>query len=70
MKRPLVIRLIISCLFSLAIALWTVYLIGSVALEMPPWFVLILACLAVAVVLIGIIIGVWILHKKTNGEET
>ena len=69
MKKQIIPQIIIRFLFSLGIALWTTYLIGVVVLKMPLMFVLILACLAVVTVVMGTIIGIWILSKIANGGE-
>jgi len=69
MKKPLTLQITIRFLFSLALALWTTYLVCAVVLKMPPWFVLVPACFAVAAVAAGFVIGIRILHKMANDGE-
>ena len=53
-------------LFCTVIALWTIYYLGFVILQMPLPFVLVLACIAVVCVLVGIGIGIWILANRAR----
>jgi hypothetical protein len=66
MKKQFTPQIIMSSVFSLGIALLTVYYIGDVVLQMPPSFVIVLAFLVVAIGLIGITIGIWIRSKKSR----